>query len=234
MSDPDTAINQERNPLTIGEAFPAGDAAGEWVLLVSMAMNDLTTLDTRIHGALDNDDPESGYFFRLLCGTLREIWRLFDVANKNPDVARLVDDMAPEAKIAYAQVRELFTRPDASKAKSWAEVHLGDVRNRTFHYPWVGSEELRQGVAASRSEQALVRADAADPSSRPFEFADVVALQTSFGDIDQPEERARYEQIVETSQDILKQLVPVVWSALGTYLRARRIDPRRLTETARP
>ena len=218
-------------PLTIGEAFPAGDPVGEWVLLVSWAMNDLTTLDTQIHVT---DAPEAGYFFRLLCGTLREIWHLFDTADKNSDLARLIDGMAPKAKTAYEMVHELFTRPAVSdvdpKPRSWAEVHLGDVRNRTFHYPWVGSEELCGGVAASGSELAHVRANEDGPSSRPFDYADVVALQTSFGDINQPEERARYEEIVETSNEIPRQLVPVVWSALGTYLRGRQLDPHRLTE----
>lgn len=219
--------------LTIGEAFPAGDPVGEWVLLISMAMNDLATLDTQIHVALEGGAPEAGYFFRLLCATLREIWRLFDTANRDSDLHRLIEGMAPEAKAAYEAVQALFTRPAGNAAdprpRSWAELHLGDVRNRTFHYPWVGSEELRQGVAASRSEFARVRTDSDDAVSRPFDYADVVALQTSFGDINQPEERKRYTEIVVTSQQILKQLVPVVWSALGTYLRERQLDPHRLT-----
>jgi hypothetical protein len=222
----------ELKPLTIGEAFPAGDVAGEWVVVLSMAMNDLATLDGRIHTALNQGTPDGNYFFRLLCGTLRELWRLFAIADRNDLVARVVDGMASEAKDAYAEVRELFTRPEANDAdpspRSWAEQHLKEVRDRTFHYPSVGGEDLRTGVAASRSDQARVGDDTENGRSRPFDFADVGALQTAFGNISQPDERERFEEIVTTAKEIVTQLVPVVWSALGTYLRAQKVDPRRL------
>jgi hypothetical protein len=136
--------------------------------------------------------------------------------------------MAPEAREAYAEVRELFIRPEASEGgpapRSLAELHLKDGRDRTFHYPLIGSVELRKALCDSQREQARVR----DSGSRPLEFADVVALQAGFGDITQEEELMRFREIVEKAKDILRLLVPVVWSALGTYLRARDIEPKRL------
>jgi hypothetical protein len=180
MSEPD-----QLEPLSIGDAFPVGNPAGDWVMVLSMAMNDLVTLDGKIHDALDNDGPEATYFLRLLCGTLRELWRLFQVADENEQVGKLIDDLVSEARVAYDQVRELFVRPEATEDDpdpySWAEVHLKDVRDRTYHYPRVDSDELRHALAGGAGEQAR----RLDSGPRPFQFADVVALRISFGDINE-------------------------------------------------
>jgi hypothetical protein len=223
MADPD-----QLEPLSIGDAFPVGNPAGEWVMVLSMAMNDLVTLDGQIHDALDNDGPGATYFLRLLCGTLRELWRLFQVADEDPEVAKLIDGLVSEAREAYDEVRELFVRPEATEAepepRSWAELHLKDVRDRTFHYPQVASDELRGALAGA----SHVQARRLDSGPRPFQFADAVALQMSFGDITKPSERKRFGEIVGTAKQIQSRLVPVVWNALGVHLRALGIDPHRL------
>jgi hypothetical protein len=214
--------------LTIGEAFPAGNAAGEWVLILAMAMNDLVTLDGKIHDALDKEEPGASYFFRLLCGTLRELWRLFQVADEDRDVAELIDELVDQARADYDAVRELFVRPDATDGepnpRSWAELHLKDVRDRTFHYPRVGDDDLHDALTTAADEEARFL----NAGARPFEFADVVALQFSFGDINQPGERERYEEIVTTAKQIQERLISVVWNALGAHLRSVGLEPRRL------
>jgi hypothetical protein len=86
--------SDDLEPLKFSEAFPLGNLAGDWVMVFSMAMNDLATLDGKIHDALDGDDPAASYFFRLLCGTLREIWQLFQVADEEPEVQKLIDGLA--------------------------------------------------------------------------------------------------------------------------------------------
>lgn len=222
MSEP------ELEPLSIDDAFPVGNPAGDWVMVLSMAMNDLVTLDGKIHDALDNDGPDATYFLRLLCGTLRELWRLFQVADENEQVGKLIDDLVSEARDAYDEVRELFVRPTATEddpdPRSWAELHLKDVRDRTFHYPRVASDELRGALADAAGEQA----HCLDSGPRPFQFADVVALQISFGDINEPSKRRRFEEIITTAKRIEESLVPVVWNALGVHLRSLGIDPHRL------
>jgi len=223
MSKPD-----QLEPLSIGNAFPVDTPAGDWVMVLSMAMNDLVTLDGKIHDALDNDGPEATYFLRLLCGTLRELWRLFQVADENEHVGKLIDDLVSEAREAYDEVRELFVHPEATEddpdPRSWAEVHLKDVRNRTYHYPRVGSDELRDALAGASDEQA----HRMDSGPRPFQFADLVALWISFGDINKPSERQRFEEIITTAKRIQERLIPVMWNALGVHLRSLGIDPHRL------
>lgn len=197
-------------------------------MVLSMAMNDLVTLDGKVHDALDNDGPDAAYFLRLLCGTLRELWRLFQVADENEHVGKLIDDLVSEARKAYDEVRELFVRPEATDDDphplSWAEVHLKDVRDRTYHYPRVDSDELRDALAGAAGEQARLL----DSGPRPFQFADVVALRISFGDINEPSERQRFEGIVRTAKRIQESLIPVMWNALGVHLRSLGIDPHRL------
>jgi hypothetical protein len=223
MPEPD-----QFEPLSIGHAFPVGNPAGDWVVVLSMAMNDLVTLDGKIHDALDNDGPDATYFLRLLCGTLRELWRLFQVADENEQVGKLIDDLVSEAREAYDEVRELFVRPEATEddpdPHSWAEAHLKDVRDRTYHYPRVDSDELRDALAGAGGEQAR----RLDSGPRPFQFADVVALRISFGDINEPSERQRFEEIITTAKRIQESLIPVMWNALGVHLRSFGIDPHRL------
>jgi hypothetical protein len=222
VSEPDL------EPLSIDDAFPVGSPAGDWVIVLSMAMNDLVTLDGKIHDALDSDGPDATYFLRLLCGTLRELWRLFQVADDDKQVGKLIDDLVSEARDAYDEVRELFVRPAATEddpdPRSWAELHLKDVRDRTFHYPRVASDELRGALAGAASEQARCM----DSGPRPFQFADVVALQISFGDINEPSQRQRFEEIITTAKRIEERLIPVVWNALGIHLRSLGVDPHRL------
>jgi hypothetical protein len=215
-------------PLSIDDAFPVGNSAGDWVIVLSMAMNDLVTLDGKVHDALDNDGPDATYFLRLLCGTLRELWRLFQMADENEHVGKLIDDLVSEAREAYDEVRALFVRSEATEddpdPRAWAEVHLKDIRDRTYHYPRVGSEELGDALAGAAGEQARLL----DSGPRPFQFADVVALRISFGDINEPSERQRFEEIITTAKRIQESLIPVVWNALGVHLRSLGIDPHRL------
>lgn len=220
--------SDQLEPLSIADVFPVGNPAGDWVMVVSMAMNDLVTLDGKIHDALDEDGPDATYFLRLLCGTLRELWTLFQVADENEQVGKLIGDLVSEAREAYDEVRELFVRPDATEddpdPRSWAESHLKDVRDRTYHYPRVASGELRDALAGAAGEQARLLGS----GPRPFQFADVVALRISFGDINEQGERQRFEEIITTAKRIQESLIPVVWNALGVHLRSLGIDPHRL------
>ena len=224
-------MNNSLEPVLIGEAFPADDVGAQWIVEWSMAMNDLVTLDGRIHDALDADRPEAPYYLRLLCGTLRELWRLFDAADNEPGVRKLVDSLDPEARQPYAEVRDLFVRPPTSdedpKPRSWAERYLKDVRDRTFHYPHVGSDELHEGLTtAARHQARVIEEDSKD--GRLFDYADVVVNNAAFGDIDQPELRERFYEILETAKRIMELLVPVTWNVLGIHLRRRGVDPHRL------
>jgi hypothetical protein len=87
--------------LTIGGAFPAGSLAEQWVVTLGMAMNDSRRLMARSTMRLKQGGPDGQYFFRLLCGTLREIWGLFEVATEHDEFKELVDGMAQEARNAY-------------------------------------------------------------------------------------------------------------------------------------
>jgi hypothetical protein len=222
------AKETDLEPLKFSEAFPPGSLAGDWVLVLSMAMNDLATIDGKIHDALEVDDPGASYFFRLLCGTLREIWRLFQVADDEPEVKKLINGLVDDARKPYDEVHELFVRPNPTEEEpdpqSWAELHLKDVRNRTFHYPQVGGDELREALEVAADAQARYLGEGA----RPFKYADDVAVRISFGDIDDDEDRQRFIEIIETNKRLLQLLIPVVWNALGIHVRALGFEPRRL------
>lgn len=224
-------MNDALEPVPIREAFPADDLAGQWVVEWSMAMNDLVTLDGLIHDALDAGRPEAPYYLRLLCGALRELWKLFDAADNEPAIAQLINDLDEQAREPYSQVRELFVRPlvteEDPEPHSWAERYLRDVRNRTFHYPHVGSDVLREALTAAGRHQARVIEEASE-DGRLFDYADVVANNAAFGDIDEPEFLERFNEILETAKRIVALLVPVTWSALGIHLRRHGIDPPRL------
>lgn len=63
---------------------------------------------------------------------------------------------------------------------------------------------------------------------RILDFAEVVALNAAFGDIDESALRARFEEILEVAQRILSLFVPVTWGALSVHLLRLGIDPQRL------
>src|SRR5262249_45810725 len=108
------------------------------------------------------------------------------------------------------------------------ELHLKDVRDRTFHYPRVSGEELRDGLASASEGQARYL-----EGSRPFKYADDIAERISFGDIGNPDDRKRFREIIETAKRIQESLIPVVWNALGVHLRSLGLDPHRLEAEGR-
>lgn len=154
-----------------------------------MAMNDFVSLDTRIHGSLEADSPDSRYFIRLLCGALREVWQLIDVSQREDgEVAEFVPELPPESQVALQDLSAIFLRTpredDEEPSPSWAEEHLRGVRNGTFHYPQPGDTEFSEVMREAEGAVVVIRGD---PSTRPFDFADLLALQMAFGDIDEEE-----------------------------------------------
>jgi hypothetical protein len=79
-------------PLSIDDAFPVGNAAGRWVMVLSMATNDLVTLDGKVHDALDKDGPEvakqAGHGPELCLRTYAHLWDDYDVPDSAEDAIR--------------------------------------------------------------------------------------------------------------------------------------------------
>ena len=189
-----------------------------------MAMNDLATLDGKIHRRprrrrhLVPTPPPA-------CGTLREILCLFD-ANDEPEVQKLIEglvDVRPQALLRRGA--QAFRRARADRGGAEASLvgraALKDVRDRTFHYPKAGGMELRETLEGAASLQARYL----DEGPRPFKYADNVAVRISFGDIDDEEDRKRFVEVIETNKQILQSLIPVVWNASGLRPRSRVRPP---------
>jgi hypothetical protein len=57
-------------PLMIGEAFPANDVLARWVMVLSIARNDLALATERIVRANEDDDGTNMHWQRLLSRSL--------------------------------------------------------------------------------------------------------------------------------------------------------------------
>lgn len=111
---------------TIGEAFPADDVLARWMIVVSIARNDLALATERIVRANEDDDGTNVHWHRLLAAHFFEAGRFLRRTKGITEVMEFVSGMSQESQDDYQAVLQT--------AKRWSEKRLRRGRNRTFHY----------------------------------------------------------------------------------------------------
>src|SRR4051812_2745037 len=77
MADRAIAEGRKRYPLTIGELFPDGDAAAQWVFSLTVLAEDISVLMRPLRQAREDDDIRASlFFYRQLITRLYEARRL--------------------------------------------------------------------------------------------------------------------------------------------------------------
>lgn len=191
----------------IGDVLPADDEVARWVLVLTLARNDLSLTRARLVEAFDKDGTAL-HWSRLLAGHLYEIAYFL----RREAVRTVIKDFAGALPPKAAKVYAELLRPDFLKGR------LAGDRERIFHYPSADKEAedksgpaLYEALNDVRDQEAALevkwRKDG-KPESMRFDFADQVAVQFAMRDFGDTE--AERDKSIEALKD---ESVKVIWLA---------------------
>ncbi len=134
-----------RYALTIGELFPDGDAAAQWVFSLTALAEDINVLVKPLRQARDEEDlGASLFFYRQLVTRLYEARRIATTARTVPDIASFVGDLLrrPPGGI---DLEEAYRRDPETKP-SRVEQLYAELPHRTVHHSQPSSDELADAL----------------------------------------------------------------------------------------
>lgn len=122
------------------ELFPPDNVVGQWIVLFSMAFNDLTyagrlyieAYDRRAETPLSKN--ERLYLFRLSCSHLRETIKLLAKAEEKPEIIEFFSKLPDDATKRLERLHRFYQEFD----DSFTCKVLKEIRDYCFHY----SDEL--------------------------------------------------------------------------------------------
>src|SRR3954454_14366069 len=116
MADRAIAEGAQRYPLTIGELFPDGDAAAQWVFSLTVLAEDIGVLMRPLSQAREDEDLRAVlFFYRQLVTRLYEARRLATTARTVPAIASFVGDLLRRPP-GGVDVEELYHRDPHTKS----------------------------------------------------------------------------------------------------------------------
>lgn len=122
------------------ELFPPDNVVGQWIVLFSMAFNDLTYAGRLYVEAYDKraetplSESERFYLFRLSCSHLRETIKLLAKAEEKPEIIEFFGRLPDDAKKRLERLHSYYQEFDGS----FTYKVLKKIRDYCFHY----SDEL--------------------------------------------------------------------------------------------
>jgi hypothetical protein len=223
------AEGRKRYPLTIGELFPDGDAAAQWVFSLTVLVEDISVLMGPLSEARKDDDIRASlFFYRQLVTRLYEARRLATSARTVPDIASFVGDLLRQPP-GGVDLEAVYRRgPDTET--STVERLYGELRHRTVHYLEPGSEELADVLWDHSGYPAHVEF-AKDKRGRPtvwFQWVQAVTAADVFGDVGEPAFVKLMNERGELIAAIATAWTMVAAVALALHVRRLGIDSAQL------
>jgi hypothetical protein len=221
---------EQRITFKLGEAFPPDDSLAQWVMALSLALNDMRIA---AEYAVRAEQPfhERQYFVRLLASHMREAVKLVLLEHKDrADIQEFVASMPSEGREALEEVEMKLSAALELRPEQTLFEEIKRIRDDYFHY-------ARDAASKERLRDAMVRASPEEGSylisdrALRAEFADVVsAFLVHPFDGSQLEALARelHGRIVE----LIGPLSLVLHHAEAHYLRTLPDDILRMPRSA--
>jgi len=189
----------------MGEAFPADSVLGKWMVLLSVLLNDLILANEHLVEALDRSgsspSPEGVYFFRLTCSHFREAAKFLDCAHRQPQVKAFLEVLNSDARRDHDFVRSTFSPWQGS----FVETTVKPIRDTFFHYPALGSIELKAALCelAMRETEVLLKGTRIHDVRAVF--ADEVGVRLALGHLgDDANIRVAIDRLTEVTTALLR------------------------------
>lgn len=195
----------------IGDVIPADDEVGRWVLVLTLARNDLALTRTQLVEAFDKDRTAL-HWSRLLAGHLYEIAYFLRREALRPAIKEFARTLPKKPAQVY---RELL-RPDFLKGR------LEGDRERIFHYPSADKDAKDKGGPALHAALKAVRdleaalmvkwGENGKVEDMRFDFADQVAVQFTMADFGTTEAEQRKSIVA-----VRESAAMVIWLADAVF-----------------
>lgn len=139
----------------VGEVYPADDPLSEWLVTLSVAMNDLALVHVRLDE--DQDEPEKAFYWnRLAISHFTEAGLFLHDTAQIAEVKTFVESLDAEPRAKYEECLAIFQE---------LRGRLFDVRNKaTFHYPQLRTSSpqherpVRDALETLQADRGVIRA----------------------------------------------------------------------------
>jgi hypothetical protein len=235
MADRAIAEGRKHHALTIGELFPDGDAAAQWVYSLTALAEDIGVLMKPLRKAREDDDLRASlFFYRHLVTRLYEARRVVTTARTVPEIASFVGDLLRRPP-GGVDLEEVYHRDRETKS-SKVERLFAELRHRTVHYLEPGSDELADVLwkHSGYPDQIELGKDDRGKPTVWFQWVHAVTaadVQGDVGDADflkSMDERSELVAAIATSWSMVASV------AIALHVRRLGIDSSRLGPTPEP
>lgn len=209
----------KRVPVLIGAVFPADSELAQFILSLSLAMNDVGLVNGRLLRDLKEDvgsQAEHMYELRQATAQVWEVTELLRSSLKLSEVEPFV------ASLPQAATDALNSALAASGATEAVRSDLATVRNHSWHYPPPGSKVLIRALKATASHTSELVLGKGLARTRAV-YADEVAVQffSPSGDLSTED----FKRMLTETREILQDLITFITTAVGIYVSARVAQP---------
>lgn len=227
----DRAIAEGRKhyALTVGELFPDGDLAAQWVFSLTALVEDVQALMDPLRRAREAGDLRGMlFFYRQLVTRLYEARRLAATARTEPEIASFVGDLLrrPPGGVDLEQAY----LPDLESNASRVDTLYAELRHRTVHYMEPGGRELADSLWRHSGYPAQLEIGE-DERRRPtlwFKWVHAVTAADVFGDATAPDMLKTMRERDDLLSGIATSWTSVAAVAVPLHLRRLGIDAERV------
>jgi hypothetical protein len=229
MAERAIAEGRDHYALTIGELFPDGDAAAQWVFSVTALVEDIGVLMKALRRAGEEEDLRASlFFYRQLVTRLFEARRLATTARTVPEIANFVGDLLrrPPGSIDLEQVY----RRDPETMSSRVERLYAKLRHRSVHYLEPSGDELSDVLWRHSGYPAQIELGNGDREQRTlwFQWVHAVTAADVYGDVHDPEFLKSMNERNKLVAEIAMSWTLVAGIAVVLHVRRLGIDSRGL------
>jgi len=202
----------------IGDVFPADDPLARYLVVVSMALNDVTWATKRLLEGLEGDAPpyENVYALRLAGSHMWEMLKFLSGSEKNsPEVAAFLDGLPEDAREYYRSALARLEADPKDGARPF-KASLARLRDQFSHYTDLDRKELMCALEAVGDDEGLLHVGERFGDFRAL-YADEVAGQLAYRSED--DQLVDLEAFVTKIRNATNDLMRFGQLALREYLR---------------
>lgn len=203
----------------MGDVFPAEDELARWVMVLSVAWQDLLASNLQLI-----DDREVESFINLhnikkVAAQVWELWEFLDRTKETESIKRFWDSLAEQVHAEYAVIVAAISKP-AVGARPTFKNALRRARNYSSHYAELDRKDLGRAMHELSASEGVLRYDESFGSLRA-EYADLLSLELFFRGASVVDARRDLETFLAELRDVVAALMRFIQRVLDAYLRRR-------------
>ncbi len=204
----------------MAEMFPPEDDLARWVMVLSMAWQDLVASNEKLITALDADHLVSVQDAKRVVAHAWDLSEFLEESREREAVKRFVDSLSEEGRDDYAAIFRLIEHQPAEPGRRPFKGYLAGARNYASHYAELDRKELARAIRAVANAEGVLRYGTTFGSVRA-EYAEVISVELFFPGASAIGPNPELEQFIEDLRELVLALMRFVQRVLDAYFRRR-------------